>query len=204
MNLEHGLTFFTILLSQLVDKGTPGISILVWLALVPVGVYSSYSLLIVVSDANVTSVVCKSNNNTWVANYPFRGAQLDCNEVGPKELCRRLGAHPLNTTSVCSRSTAPQPDGLDWESILEWMKTGVPVENPRSQVKIDLNSTQLNSTQVTYNICRKGGRRDWCSLRQLSKECSGFIQMVTHPHINPVQQGLTSVNRRERGFSLWW
>ena len=145
MNLEHGLTFFTILLSQLVDKGTPGISILVWLALVLVGVYSSYSLLIVVSDANVTSVVCKSYNNTWLANCPFRGAQLDCNEVGPKELCRRLGAQPLNTTSVCSRSTAPQPDELDWESILEWMKTGVSVENPRSQVKIDLNSTQLKS-----------------------------------------------------------
>ena len=24
--------------------------------------------------------------------------------------------------------------------------------------------------------------------------------MVTHPDINPVQQGLTSVNKRERGF----
>ena len=29
-----------------------------------------------------------------------------------------------------------------------------------------------------------------------------FIEMVTHPDINPVQQGLTSVNRREPVFSL--
>ena len=28
------------------------------------------------------------------------------------------------------------------------------------------------------------------------------IQMVTHPDINPVQQGLTSVNRREPVFSF--
>ena len=30
-----------------------------------------------------------------------------------------------------------------------------------------------------------------------------FNQMVTHPDINPVQQSLTSVNRREPVFSKW-
>ena len=34
-------------------------------------------------------------------------------------------------------STAPQPDGLDWESILRREETGVPGENTRSQVEID-------------------------------------------------------------------
>ena len=28
-------------------------------------------------------------------------------------------------------------------------------------------------------------------------------EMVTHPDIDPVQQGLTAVNRREPVFSLW-
>jgi len=28
----------------------------------------------------------------------------------------------------------------------------------------------------------------------------GFIKMVTHPDINPIQQGLTSVNRQELVF----
>ena len=31
-----------------------------------------------------------------------------------------------------------------------------------------------------------------------------FYQRVTHPDINPIQQGLTSVNRWEPVFSLWW
>ena len=43
----------------------------------------------------------------------LRRTQL--NELGPKELCCRLGARPLNTIHVWPWSTAPQPDGLQWE-----------------------------------------------------------------------------------------
>ena len=42
-------------------------------------------------------------------------AQL--NDVGPKELCCRFGARSLNTIHKWLRSTPPQPDGLDWESM---------------------------------------------------------------------------------------
>ena len=67
----------------------------------------------------------------------------------------------------------------------------------------ELRRTQLNQagstkTQPTYNICCRGGRRDWCPRSTAHKINS--IQIVTHPDINPVQQGLTSVNRREPVF----
>ena len=59
----------------------------------------------------------------WIwsnALYKFQRAQL--NEVGLKEPCCRLGAQPLNTIHIWPRSsTAPQPDGLHWESILRWI-----------------------------------------------------------------------------------
>ena len=65
-------------------------------------------------------------------------------EVGLKEPCCWLGAQPLNTIHIWPRSrTAPQPDGLDWESILRREETGVPGENPRSQVEIDWNSIHI-------------------------------------------------------------
>ena len=58
-------------------------------------------------------------------------AQL--NEVGPKELCCRLGARPLNTIHIMTseHSTTARV------SILRREETGVPGENPRSQVEID-------------------------------------------------------------------
>ena len=43
--------------------------------------------------------------------------------------------------------TAPQQDGLDWESILRREET----------LEVRLRSTE---TQSTYNICCRGGRRD--------------------------------------------
>ena len=56
----------------------------------------------------------------WIwsnALYKFQRAQP--NKVGVKEPCCRLGAQPLNTIHIWPwSSTAPQPDGLDWESIL--------------------------------------------------------------------------------------
>ena len=53
----------------------------------------------------------------------------------------------LNTTDVWPRSPVPQPDGLDWELILRRQETGVLGENPRSQVKIDWNSTHMQHLQ---------------------------------------------------------
>ena len=51
------------------------------------------------------------------------------------------------------------------------------------------------------NIWRRGGRRDWCPVRQTNSPRStdqGILSRWSpiHPDINPVQQGLTSVNRR--------
>ena len=59
----------------------------------------------------------------WSANRPLSQSETELlraqlNEVGPKEMCCRLGARPLNTTHVWPRSTAPQPDGIGRESIL--------------------------------------------------------------------------------------
>ena len=62
-------------------------------------------------------------------------------------------------------------------------------------VEVRLRSTK---TQPTYNICCRGGRRDWCPTSTAPEII--YIQMVTHPDINPVQQCLTSVNRREQVF----
>ena len=45
------------------------------------------------------------------------------------------------------------------ESILRREETGVPGGNPRSQVEIDWNSIHIQH-------CSRGGRRDWCPLRQ--------------------------------------
>jgi len=54
-------------------------------------------------------------------------------------------------------------------------------------------------------FCNRGGRRDWCPLYQPDfprSTAQGIIQMVTHPVIKPVQQGLTSANDRNRCFPL--
>ena len=125
----------------------------------------------------------------WPANRPFSQSKTEfqrvqLNEVGLKELFCQLGAWSLNTTHVWPLSTAPQPDGLDWESILRREETGVPEENPQSQVEIEWN------WQPTYNICCRG---DWCPLRQPDfprRQHRKSIQTVTHPDINPIQQGL--------------
>ena len=47
----------------------------------------------------------------------------------------------------------------DLASILRREETGVPGENPRSQVEIDWNSIHMQH-------CSRGGRCDWCPLRQ--------------------------------------
>ena len=40
----------------------------------------------------------------------------------------------------------------------------------------------------------------YASLTSQGVQHRRFLQMATHPDINPVQQGLTSVNRREQVF----
>ena len=74
-------------------------------------------------------------------------------------------------------------------------------ECPEKTLKARLRSTE---TQSTYNICSRGGRCDRCALRQPGfpkKYSTGyFIYMITHPDINPVQQGFTAVNRWEPVF----
>ena len=77
-------------------------------------------------------------------------------------------------------------------------------ECPEKTLEVRLRLTQ---TQCTYNIVVEV--EAWLMSTTpawLPKEYSTgyFIQMVTHPDINPVQQGLTSVNRQEPVFSLWW
>ena len=46
-----------------------------------------------------------NKNNTWHAKHPYSQSETELlrarlNEIGPKELCCRLGARPLNTTHV--------------------------------------------------------------------------------------------------------
>ena len=69
------------------------------------------------SSAILIFAISIAQISIWIwsnALYQFQRAQL--NEVGLKEPCCRLGAQPLNTIHIWPRSsTAPQPDGLDWE-----------------------------------------------------------------------------------------
>ena len=67
------------------------------------------------------------------------------NKVEPKAYKGAPGSR--YTVHVWPWSTAPQPDGLDWESILRREETGVPGENPRSQVEIDWNSIHIQHLQ---------------------------------------------------------
>jgi len=59
--------------------------------------------------------------------------------------------------------------------------------------------------QPTNNIFSRSGRRDWWTLwqpnspRNTAREIS---KIITHPIIEPVQQGLILVNRQESIFSL--
>ena len=70
-------------------------------------------------------------------------------------------------------------------------------------LEVRLRSTE---TRCTYNIeVEVEGVIDvhYASLTSQGVQHRVFIEMVTHPDINPVQQGLTSMNRREPVFSLW-
>ena len=54
--------------------------------------------------------------------------------------------------------------------------------------------------QPSYNICSRGGRREWWTPRQPNSTrntAREISQMITHAIINPIQQGLLLVNRRE-------
>ena len=66
---------------------------------------------------------------------------MDSNKVEPKAYKGAPGSR--YTAHVWPWSTAPQPDGLDRESILRREETGVPGEDPRSQVEIDWNSIHI-------------------------------------------------------------
>ena len=105
----------------------------------------------------------------WSANRPFSQSETELlraqlNEVGPKELCCRPGARPLNTTHVWPRSTAAQPDGIGRESILRREENR---STRRKTLGVRLRSTE---TQPTYdprpelNLGHRGGRHGWWPL----------------------------------------
>ena len=76
--------------------------------------------------------------------------------------------------------------------------------HPFLQSETELQGMQLNEvgspeTQPTYNICCKGRTR---VIDVQGVQHRKSIQMLTHPDINTVQQGLTSVNRREPVFTF--
>ena len=64
-------------------------------------------------------------------------AKRDRTEGAVLPVRRSAPEHNPYMTSKQHSTTAPQPDGLDWESIFRREETGVPGENPRSQVEID-------------------------------------------------------------------
>ena len=89
--------------------------------------------------------------NAWPAKRPYTQSQTELlrvrfDEVGLKELCCRLGTQPLNMTHVWPRSTAPQPDGIGWESIL------LRVENLSTQRKTLGVRLRATETQPTYDL----------------------------------------------------
>ena len=95
-------------------------------------------------------VAFSNNIYIWPANRPFSQSETELlraqlNKVGPKELCCRLGARPLNTCHVWPRSTAQQPDGIGWESILRREENR---STRRKTLGVRLRSTE---TQPTYD-----------------------------------------------------
>ena len=62
-------------------------------------------------------------------------------------------------------STAPQRDRFDMESILRREET----------LEVRLRSTE---TQFTYYICSRGGRRDWCPLRQIDVHYASLAPQI--------------------------
>ena len=91
-----------------------------------------------------------NNNNMWSANRPLSQSETELlraqlNEVGPKELCCRLGARSLNTSHPCMTSEHSTTawwnrPGVDFE---EGGKLEYPEKNPRSQIEIDWNSAHI-------------------------------------------------------------
>ena len=83
-------------------------------------------------------------------------------------------------------------------------ETGVPGENPRSHDEV-LFFFFWTETQSIYNIVVEveGVIDVHCASLTSQGVQHRVFYMVSHPDINPIQQGLTSVNRWEPVFSLW-
>ena len=126
-------------------------------------------------------------SNTWSADLPFSQSETklprtQLNKVGSKELCSQLGARPLNMTP-------------------RWIKLGVNFEEGgnrsarRKPSKSGWDCPKL--IPHTTLVVEVEGVIDVQGVQHRKA-----IQMVTDPDINPVQQGLTLVNRREPLFSF--
>lgn len=101
--------------------------------------------------------ICPANRPVSQVEIELLRAQL--NEVGPKELCSRLGARPLNTTQIWPHSTVPQPDGIGCESILRREENW---STQRKTLWVRLRSTE---SQPTYKLrmqsrVHRGGRHE--------------------------------------------
>ena len=57
----------------------------------------------------------------------------------------------------------------------------------------------MQAVKCDFLLCFKGLR-----FNNLEISISEAVDLVTHPDINPVQQGLTSVNRQEPVFLFFW
>ena len=93
------------------------------------------------------------------------------------------------TVHVWSWSTAPQPDGLDWESILRREETGVPGENPRSQVEIDRNSIPIQHLQWRWKTWLMFTTPAWLPVPSLSP--SSFRKLHNYRNEKVVPQNVS-------------
>ena len=82
-------------------------------------------------------------------------------------------------------------------------------ECPKKTLEVRLRSTE---TQSTYNIVcglnsSRGGRRDWCPLRQPDFPRSTAQDILSRGHLSRHQPRPTGLNFSEQtgtGVSLWW
>ena len=134
-------------------------------------------------------------SNIWPANHPFPQSETELrrtqlNEVGSKELYSQQGTRPWTRPMY-----APQPDGLDWESILRREQTGLPGENPQSQVEIDWNSTHIQLNPDNSNFQGKlkkvwvNGSWEQMTWRQEKDDAVHFYSYNVHFNFNLIGSG---------------
>ena len=137
----------------------------------------------------------------WPANHPLSqsvdwiakgAAQRSWTEGAVQPARRSAPEHDPYMTSEHSTTARWIRLGVDFEEGGNRSARGKPSKSGWDRLKLSPHTTFVVEVEGVMSTTPA-----WLP-KQYSTGC--FIPMVTHPDINPVQQGLTSVNRREPVF----